>query len=640
MVSALASGGVMELLAYAFESRATMDFASATSTLHAIARCKKIRVCDISNDPGFHALRVRLDAIVQQDFAQLLPIDEYWNGATQCLSSLAWSYATLQLDDVQGQKTMRLIYMHVSYRMDAFQPSELSEVLWAFAKFPAVDATLLFDVFAQKSAYHLHTFSPTALSTIAWSFGTLFRGEHALLLESLFNAYSEKINAQHMFTKTMTTEIASLLWGAAKSGARREFLDVMPVMNAASQLLHAFKPHELAISCWSISCLGIIDEYFFEGVCNFLHSSECYDMHFKVEGITKLLWSLARQVELGSGVTQLLKCTPPFLASELVRLFHVVQIPDLESLLRSLVQLGVRSGSDATLDDFFIQATHIDLENCTEDMLAAFSVFCTGFDTQSALICNEFQKRAAMWYSNPPENTHSPTTYSFPLSKQSLYVEPSFQQMGRTSFDCNPSSTQSLCGEPSFQEMGHTSFDCNPSLSFPHADDDYRRPSHTLSAARQQWKDPLCEWNMNGVNKPVEQITIHDFLSRMPEPEDITHPRADLSKMAAPRVVRRWRDVKHAGNALNKSSDKVATDRKKDYNSDDVGLKASGHPRAQTVSFQSETTHDGDTFMNERSSESSCSLCGPEGYSNLASALSSFPKPAEDKNSLITTTLD
>eukprot|EP00928_Gymnodinium_smaydae_P057723 TRINITY_DN40940_c0_g1_i1.p1 TRINITY_DN40940_c0_g1~~TRINITY_DN40940_c0_g1_i1.p1 ORF type:complete len:611 (+),score=90.49 TRINITY_DN40940_c0_g1_i1:86-1918(+) len=601
---------------------AAMDLASVCCILHTLAQSGSLKTSSIEEEDVL-LVRTRLASLLRQEFMHGSQADASAGALSRSLSLIAWSHVKLALFDALGQECMQLTCDLVCSRMQFLQPRDLCAVLCAFAKFDVTQREALFDTFRQVSQFRLHSFTSEMLSDVMWAFTTAYPKEHGVFLEDVFNTYSKDLQSRPRLSDVSITEIGRLLHGVAKSATRREYLDITPVIYAASQLVPMFEPNKLAATCWSISSLDIIDYDVFERVCGLLESSSRFAAMLTAHGVTKLLWSFARQIELGSRIVASLQRAPALLAPALVQMAPVLHSPDLEHVLWSLIQLGIRSGTDAKLDSFFIAVTQMDVDRCSCETLAALSIYCKGFDTHSVHVCTEFQHYVFQWYAYMLEGARSVES-NFYASKCMPLITTQRQCSKSRVADWNYSGS-TWSGQ---YEAVNGALNSNIGCTYSHH-------QHTPLVADDQ--NPLQMCDVNGTMTSVEHMPISDFLSRVKDQPDSAHAKPDLKKMAAPRGARRLQQAKRIEPSLIGFAG-VPQPRMKNMDAFDMSMKEVPMQQSKVCSASDGTAYDQDSWsMSSReqsswsSSEGLSAACAdaPSPRKGLACMLSHYPLPAD-----------
>lgn len=166
----------------------------------------------------------------------------------QCLSIVAWSFASLQ---IRHQVCFQLIADIASPRLSELKPYELSNLLWAFAKAGLSHCDLFKRVADRLLTRTPGEFKVQCLSTVAWSFATLKRRNL-----TLFNSLAKELS---MHVKTMKPqEMSNTLWAYAKNGyAQTELFQAIGDNIVRQATPTDFKPQEISNSAWAFATVGM-----------------------------------------------------------------------------------------------------------------------------------------------------------------------------------------------------------------------------------------------------------------------------------------------------------------------------------------------------------------------------------------------
>ena len=107
----------------------------------------------------------------EHEFAVLLQntgISQQDKDLPRCLSTIAWSYATLMLHKPKTLECVGRLAIRKTI-LESFKPFEFSNLLWAFAK-ARIDDGQVWWVAQRQVAKMLHEFKPASLSIISWAF--------------------------------------------------------------------------------------------------------------------------------------------------------------------------------------------------------------------------------------------------------------------------------------------------------------------------------------------------------------------------------------------------------------------------------------------------------------------------------------
>jgi hypothetical protein len=163
---------------------------------------------------------------------------------TQCLSIIAWSFATVHWRD---SAAFASIAGELTRNVCSAKPQEISQTLWAFAKSGYYNRTL-FDAFGQAAvAASKHSeFKQQELSNVAWAFATA-----GIRCTELFAQIERAVLAQQAGMAPQC--IANILWAFAKSGVEMQTCMFPALLEAAMVEQDGLKLEELSAVVWAAS---------------------------------------------------------------------------------------------------------------------------------------------------------------------------------------------------------------------------------------------------------------------------------------------------------------------------------------------------------------------------------------------------
>lgn len=301
LTEAAGSGGLAAVLAIVEAELPVMNGVNLATAVHRIAR-----LC--SEDPNMTEEAVRsvranplltslLDAIEQRaremrDLSAEVSEgsnDEARQAASanepfpaQCSSIVAWSCASLWL---QRHSLLEILAQVASPRLQEFQPYEVTNMLWAYAKL-GVSNPLLFRSAGQRLLTRAAgEFKAQCLSLAAWSFATARWRD-----PSLFHSLAGELVGQASQLKPQ--EISNALWAFAKS--RIPHVPLFQTLgDAAADGLNIwrFKPQELSNTVWAFATVGLRHPPLFSKACSVAikRSSELIP-----QNVANILWAYSK----------------------------------------------------------------------------------------------------------------------------------------------------------------------------------------------------------------------------------------------------------------------------------------------------------------------------------------------------------
>jgi len=324
--------------------------------MHRLARLVKDENCDtiggrgpcaLHGDRRFEALR---SAVRKELEHQVEVQDEIM---PRCWSTMAWSYATLQLKDDDASEVLHLIAALSIRQFEEFKPFELTNLVWAFAKAQVPDAAL-FERVQRHLDRNLGVLPRSSLSTMVWAFVTAGHQPHSLLrrLAGEFAAGLSQGDVQPV-------ELANLMWGLASAQLSIRPCVHREVGNAAVKILPAFKLKELSITLWAFSRLGVCHDELFTASALLLGSSSELRGSIHPQGIANLLWAFAKQALLGASATPALRSVLPVLLPTCDWLLPDMKPQEFGCMLSAITSLGFRSGDSGAVDRLFAEAARV-----------------------------------------------------------------------------------------------------------------------------------------------------------------------------------------------------------------------------------------------------------------------------------------
>jgi hypothetical protein len=147
----------------------------------------------------------------------------------------AWAFATARHND---PRLFRMIADWLIVGLDKANCQELANTAWSFAT-AGVHQEALFQRLAQEAIPRLHEFKPQELSSTLWSFASIGNPADDLYVAAGRAAMGMDLQAQ---------QLANILWAITKMRPRHSMTQevVLALLPRCTQLLHTFKPQELA----------------------------------------------------------------------------------------------------------------------------------------------------------------------------------------------------------------------------------------------------------------------------------------------------------------------------------------------------------------------------------------------------------
>jgi hypothetical protein len=286
-------GGPLALLALAVQEGPQLSLVNMSTVMHRLARTSN----------GQAQIQIVCDGRLRQ-LLQLVEAElETQHGSVEddlasCLSTLALSCATLQLQDQDALRLLQLIGRLSVQRLHEFKPSEFTNLLWSFAK-ANVEDVALFKEALTLTEQRLPSFSASCLSTLVWTFATSGYRQHDFF-KMVAEAFVNRLLS--LEGQARPVDIANLMWGLATVRYRppREVLNEVGV--AVTQILSEFKLQELSVTLWAFSRLGESHDKLFAATADFITES-ADDLQWNPQAMSNLLWAFAKQVNSGSAAS-------------------------------------------------------------------------------------------------------------------------------------------------------------------------------------------------------------------------------------------------------------------------------------------------------------------------------------------------
>ncbi|XXQ31772.1 RAP domain-containing protein [Plasmodiophora brassicae] len=197
------------------------------------------------------------------------------------LSSLAWAFATVGIEDVPLFNAIAEAAVH---RLEEFTPQSISNMVWAFAT-ARVKADGLFDALGNAALNKLPEFEPQAVSNTLWAFASA-----GVRSQPLFDAAARV--AARQINKYKPQNISITMWTFAKSKITSPAL-FAAVSKAAIRRLDDFQPNELSNLVWAFTKVGEIgDRTLFDAVVT-SPSVTASLAKFPPQALSNTVWALA-----------------------------------------------------------------------------------------------------------------------------------------------------------------------------------------------------------------------------------------------------------------------------------------------------------------------------------------------------------
>jgi len=253
----------------------------------------------------------------------------------QSLSNIAWSLATMQIDDAGVLVPVADLALKA---IDGFKSYEVSTLVWAFAKLYGnkglpVSAKRVFFAAANQSSKDLQSFSFRSLANIVWAYATggvrhfrLFTN----IAREMVRTAAESANCQG---------IANTIW--AYSTAGHSDLGLFDVLTeAALPIVKDFKAQELSSMLWGLATSGFVKEAVFTAAFDAVRV-----MDLGPQQLANIVWACAKVLPnhavTHAAVVELL----PRVAGK----FMAFKPQEVSSLMNALAKVASVEGEDVTI---------------------------------------------------------------------------------------------------------------------------------------------------------------------------------------------------------------------------------------------------------------------------------------------------
>mmetsp|Transcript_122928 Transcript_122928/g.236999 ORF Transcript_122928/g.236999 Transcript_122928/m.236999 type:complete len:1309 (+) Transcript_122928:109-4035(+) len=167
---------------------------------------------------------------------------EWGEFSMQCLSMIAWSFATEKHRDLP---VFSSIACEIVANAATTRPQEIANTLWAYAKNRCAEVSL-FNALAEAAISHnmLWSFKSQELSNTVWAFATIGL-QHQLLFK---NAVTVAISKRRELSPQ---NIANILWAYAKLQVCRNSGLFPALLSVSVGMMPQHKPHEISAIVWA-----------------------------------------------------------------------------------------------------------------------------------------------------------------------------------------------------------------------------------------------------------------------------------------------------------------------------------------------------------------------------------------------------
>lgn len=181
---------------------------------------------------------------------------EWGEFSMQCLSMIAWSFATEKHRDLP---VFSSIACEIVANAATTRPQEIANTLWAYAKNRCAEVSL-FNALAEAAISHnmLWSFKSQELSNTVWAFATIGLQHQLLFKHAVTVAISKR-------RELSPQNIANILWAYAKLQVCRHSGIFPALLSVSVGMMPQHKPHEISAIVWAAAKAEVkldVEEHF------------------------------------------------------------------------------------------------------------------------------------------------------------------------------------------------------------------------------------------------------------------------------------------------------------------------------------------------------------------------------------------
>lgn len=360
-----------------------MTLANLSTTMHRLARFGKNAklVQQVVQDARLLALQNRIWQVLnehEQDGTQV----HANSNLPRCWVTICWSLATLRITNRPLlQRIGDLSVANISW----YKPFELANLLWTFAKC-GVTHQRLYAAAARDVQSRVHDFGLVNLSTVAWSFASSQHKPCSALLKCV----SEEFVANKESAESQA--ISNMVWALATARVVQPNI-ITALGNAAANQLETFKVQEISNTAWAIAKTGVPHMRFFIALSAKLSNDQGFCWEFHPQGISNILWALAKEAPLMSDPWPCVKAMDaiiPVCRAQLRRL----KSQEFSAALLACAKMSLSYGSSTEIEALFAEAAlcHSDYD------LQHFSPQALSSSFQAFVIASKLSSRGVLLY--------------------------------------------------------------------------------------------------------------------------------------------------------------------------------------------------------------------------------------------------
>jgi hypothetical protein len=241
-------GNVSLLLQVVNANMAQLNMINMSTSFHRLAKrvtSDRVNVNSIASNPVVLALDSRVRQALEQKEKEFSSRRTEADGdLARCLSTIAWSYATLML---HKPKTLECIGRLAMQRkvMESLKSFELANLLWAFAKAKMEDRRV-FESSEKLIKTRLHEFNPVSLSIVSWAFAKSRAKPCSAVLRLTSRQFLNNLK------EAQSQELANMCWSLATASVIQQ-----PVFaklgEACTERIAEFNIQELSNVAWAFA---------------------------------------------------------------------------------------------------------------------------------------------------------------------------------------------------------------------------------------------------------------------------------------------------------------------------------------------------------------------------------------------------
>jgi len=329
IIRAAESFDMVALLGTINHHLADMNLVNLSTAIHRIAKLVAVEV-ETQNVPGYRDMVRALLATMQSKLGDAA-LD---SNLQQALSNVAWSLATLQIEDGQ---VLLLVADLAAEAIDGFKPFELSTLVWAVAKIYGSNgippsARRLFYEAANRISKDLHSFNFRSLVNIVWAYATV--GERPF---PLFSYIAEEMVLTN--DSANCQGIANTIWAFGAAG-HCDMKLFEALTEAALPIMNNFKAQELSSMLWGLAISGFVKETFLTASLDAILL-----MDLGPQQLANIVWAYAKLAPNHS----MTHVAIVHLLPRITEMFVTFKVQEVASVMQALARVAAMDCEDANV---------------------------------------------------------------------------------------------------------------------------------------------------------------------------------------------------------------------------------------------------------------------------------------------------